>query len=95
LLLEDAPAANRPVRVREPHFEVFSEFRDASYAARYELLLTKLVRARLYDSACLLMSPRATGSSGAYREPSEELSFRNFVTSLLGRALAVAQLQPP
>ncbi len=34
MLLEDAPAANSPVRVKDPHFQVFPEFRDASYARR-------------------------------------------------------------
>ena len=83
------------MRVKEPHFKVFPEFKDASYARRYELLLSKLVRARKYDACCLLMSSRVKGSKGEYREPSAELSFRNFVTSLLGRAMAVAALQPP
>ena len=95
ILLEDAPGSNSPVRVKEPHFQVFPEFRDASYAMRYELLLTKLVRSRLYDAACFLMSARAGGATGEYREPSAELSFRIFVTSLLGRAIAVAQMQQP
>ena len=95
MLLEDAPGANNPVRVHEPHFQVFPEFRDVSYARRYELLLTKFVRARLYDAACFLMSSREGGVQGEYREPSPELSFRNFVTSLLGRAIAVARMQPP
>ncbi len=39
---------------KEPHFKVFPEFKNASYANRYEILLTKLVRERLYDSACFL-----------------------------------------
>ena len=95
MLLEDAPGSNSPVRVKEPHFQVFPEFRDASYALRYELLLTKLVRSRLYDAACFLMSSRANGMAGEYREPSIELSFRTFVTSLLGRVFAVAQMQQP
>src|SRR5438105_7365571 len=50
MLLEDAPGANRPVKVKEPHFKVFPEFRDASYAQRYNQLITKLVRSRLYDA---------------------------------------------
>ena len=95
MLLEDAPAANSPVRVKEPHFKVFPEFEDASYAERYNQLLTKLVRARLYDAGCLLMSSRKGGRKGEYREPNPELSFHNFVTSLLARAIAVAQMQPP
>lgn len=95
MLLEDAPGSNSPVRVKEPHFEVFPEFREASYAKRYELLLIKLVRSRLYDAACFLMSSREAGLAGDYREPNVELSFRTFVTSLLGRAIAVAKMQPP
>lgn len=95
MLLEDAPGSNSPVRVKEPHFKVFPEFRDASYAKRYELLLTKLVRSRLYDAACFLMSSREAGLAGEYREPNAELSFRTFATSLLARAIAVAKMQPP
>jgi hypothetical protein len=93
LLLEDAPSANQPIRVKEPHFKVFQEFRNASYAKRYELMLTKLVRSRLYDAGCFLMSSREAGVEGIYSEPNAELSFRTFVTSLLGRAMAVAQTQ--
>jgi hypothetical protein len=95
MLLEDAPAAKTPVRVKQPHFKVFPEFVNASYAQRYDLLLTKLVRSRLYDAGCLLLSPRQGGRRGEYSEPNPELSFRNFVISLLARAVAVAQMQPP
>ena len=94
MLLEDAPGAHAPVRVKEPHFQVFPEFKDASYAERYNRLLTKLVRARLYDAACLLLSSRKGGLRGAYREPNPELGFHPFVTSLLARAIAVARTQP-
>ena len=41
-LLEDCPASKRPVRIYEPHFEVFAEFKRASYADRYELFCRKL-----------------------------------------------------
>ena len=95
MLLEDAPRSNAPVRPRQPHFKVFPEFDGASYAKRYELLMTKLVRARLYDAGCLILSARDRGRRGEYREPTSELSFRVFMTSLLGRAIAVAQMQPP
>ena len=90
MLLEDAPGSVAPVRAREPHFKVFPEFREASYAKRYEVLLTKLVRERLYDAACFLMSNAAAGARGGYREPSAELSFENFVGSLMAKAIAVA-----
>src|SRR5579875_2654973 len=49
MLLEHALGSVSPVRAQEPHFKVFPEFRSASYARRYEILLTKLVRERLYD----------------------------------------------
>jgi hypothetical protein len=83
MLLEDAPGSSRPVRAQEPHFKVFPEFKDASYAKRYEILLTKLVRERLYDSACFLLSDRKNGHKGRYKEPSAELNFEKFMASLL------------
>ena len=91
MLLEEAPGSMTPVRAREPHFKVFPEFKNASYAKRYEVLLTKLVRERLYDAACFLMSSAANGARGVYREPAPELSFENFITSLLAKAIAVAK----
>jgi hypothetical protein len=91
MLLEEARDSTRPVRAQEPHFKVFPEFRDASYAKRYEILLTKLVRERLYDSACFLLSSAKGGPKGKYREPATELSFQNFMASLLARAISVAR----
>jgi len=91
MLLEEAPGSLSPVRAREPHFKAFPEFKEASYAKRYEILLTKLVRERLYDSACFLMSNATDGLEGHYVEPAPELSFQNFVESLLAKAIAVAK----
>lgn len=88
MLLEEAEGSTTAVRAREPHFKVLPEFRDASYAGRYEILLTKLLRDRLYDGACLLMSDRVHGPSGVYREPNAELTFAGFVRSLIARTLA-------
>jgi hypothetical protein len=91
MLLEDAPGSMSPVRASEPHFKVFPEFREASYAKRYEILLTKLVRERLYDAACFLMSDSTGGRKGSYREPVAELNFENFIASLAAKAIAVAK----
>jgi hypothetical protein len=93
MLLEDAPGSTRPVRAQEPHFKVFEEFRAASYARRYEILLTKLVRERLYDSTCFLMSNSTGGLMGSYSEPVPELKFENFAASLLARAIACKKTQ--
>jgi Restriction endonuclease XhoI len=91
MLLEQAPASLSPVRARESHFKVFPEFKEASYAKRYEILLTKLVRERLYDAACFLMSNAEGGPKGLYTEPAAELGFQNFVASLMAKAIAVAK----
>ncbi len=90
MLLEESPGSVRPVRVAESHFKVFEEFRDASYAKRYEILLTRLLRERLYDGVCLLLSTRGQGSQGRFNEPSPELSFQGFASRLLAHAMAFA-----
>jgi hypothetical protein len=90
MVLEEVARSLNPVGVKEPHFPVFPEFRDASYAKRYEILMTKLVRERLYDSAALLLSSQASAGDGSYRQPSTELSFENLLTSLKARAMAIA-----
>jgi len=90
-ILEDCDASRAPVRVREPHFEVFPEFRDASYARRYELLLTKLLRERLYDGVSLLLTTRKGGARGRFTSPSEELSFDTFAAGLSAHAIAHAK----
>ncbi len=91
MLLEDSSKSTNPVGVYEPHFTVFPEFRDASYAKRYELLCLKLVRERMYDGTCFMMSGRINGPKGIYREPNPELSFRNFAMSLRAHAFAYAE----
>jgi Restriction endonuclease XhoI len=93
MLLEDAPASTRPVKAQEPHFKVFEEFKSASYAGRYEILLTKLVRERLYDATCFLMSDSIEGLKGQYVEPVPELNFTNFISSLTAKAIACKKTQ--
>ena len=95
MLLEEAPGSTSPVRNQEPHFKVFPEFKGASYAKRYDILLTKLLRERLYDGACLLLSDRQSGPRGQYREPNQELSFQSFAESLLARAIACVRISIP
>lgn len=88
MLLEESPRSMCRIRCREPHFKVFEEFRDASYAKRYEVLCHKLLRERLYDGTCFMMSDAVRGKNGYYIEPSKELSFQNFTASLLAKAIA-------
>lgn len=93
MLLQESPKSTAPVGVSEPHFEVFPEFKNISYAKRYELFCERMLRERLYDATCFLMSSETGGLAGGYSEPNEELGFKNFATSLTARALAYAKVR--
>lgn len=84
MLLEECPASTASVAVKEPHFPVFKEFVGASYAQRYELLLRKLVKERLYDSAAFLLATPAGGPKGEFREPAQDMTMRALLASLAG-----------
>ncbi|MEW6051905.1 MAG: PaeR7I family type II restriction endonuclease [Candidatus Zixiibacteriota bacterium] len=58
-LLEDCPKSRTPVRVTEPHFAVFPEFKDASYAQRYEHFCRRIVLEGHYTVASFLMADAA------------------------------------
>lgn len=88
MLLEDCRQSRSAVKVFEPHFAVFPEFKQASYSQRYAILLEKLLRDRVYDSACFLMSTAADGKIGRYEEPHPELTFAKFATPLLAQVAA-------
>ncbi len=90
-LLEDSPASRSPVRVKEPHFKVFPEFVEASYAKRYELFCRKLVRERHYNAAAYLISNRDFGISGDYREPADDLTFEILARSLVAHVSAYSK----
>ena len=92
-ILEDCPKSQSPVRVKQPHFSVFDEFQEASYAKRYEILMIKLLRERLYDGASLLLTTKDGGQDGNYKSPSEEINFRTFATGLTAHAIAYAKMQ--
>lgn len=94
MLLEDCPASQSPVKVAEPHFKVFKEFKNASYAKRYELFCRKLVREGHYNAACFLASQAAGGLNGAYSEPATDLTLTAFVTSLSAHVQAHGVASP-
>jgi hypothetical protein len=87
-LLEDCPASTRPVGVKEPHFKVFPEFRNSSYARRYGLFCERLVLERQYDVAAFLMSDRVNGANGVYSEPVPGLTFQRFANTLVAHVAA-------
>jgi len=87
-LLQDCDASRRAIRTDEPHFPVFPEFKNASYATRYELFCRKLVRERHYTASAFLLSDDVQGRNGRYAYPAPDLTIHNFMRSLLGHAIA-------
>lgn len=83
-LLEDCPQSRSPVKTHAPHFPVLPEFRDASYAQRYELFCLRLVQQRQYNVACLLLSDKQQSDSlQNYKEPHAMLAGDRFLDELV------------
>lgn len=82
-MLEDCQSSQRAVRVKEPHFHVFPEFKGASYMKRYELFCRKLVLERHYTATAFITSDRDNGPEGIFSTPSEDLSVKNFANALI------------
>ncbi len=89
MLLEDCDRSRTAVKTVSPHFPVFPEFNGASYRERYAILIEKLLRDRLYDGACFLLSDGASAATGTYAEPHPELTFAKFVAPLLARVASI------
>jgi hypothetical protein len=87
-MLEDCDGSNHPVKVQEPHFKVFPEFVNASYAKRYELFCRKLVRERHYSASSFIISSKIGGITGEHKEPAEDLNFDMFIRSMVGQLTA-------
>ncbi len=81
-MLEDCPKSNSPVKVKEPHFSVFPEFKGASYKKRYELFCRKLALERHYSASCFITSTRDGGLSGSFSAPAKDISIQTFVKKL-------------
>jgi hypothetical protein len=87
-LLEDCASSTKPVGVKEPHFKVFPEFRNSSYAKRYEIFCRRLVLEKHYDHSAFLMSNPEKGVNGDYSEPASDLTFQTFANSLVAHVAA-------
>ncbi|MHB9096191.1 MAG: PaeR7I family type II restriction endonuclease [Syntrophales bacterium] len=82
-MLEDCAASNKPVGVKEPHFNVFPEYAGASYMRRYELFCRKLVLERYYTASAFITSASSEGTAGTYAEPAPDLSMDRFARMLI------------
>ncbi len=91
-LLEDKPASRAPVKDISPNFPLVPEYRNASYAERYNILCRKLMAERLYTAATVILSPRTASKSGDYSEMSDMTGLKSFVTTLAGHIAAEAAM---
>lgn len=90
MLVEDAPESRSPVWDNSPHFNLFEEFRGASYLQRYDLLCRKLTQEQLYTTASVIASPRTASDTGDFSSLSAMTSLKTFVASLAGHVAAAA-----
>ncbi|MES3630633.1 MAG: PaeR7I family type II restriction endonuclease [Longimonas sp.] len=81
MLMAKKEGSTRPVRVREPNFDVDPVFDEASYAQRGEILCLRMVRQQLVDGAVFMLSD-PEGPEGHFIEPNEELWFERFARRL-------------
>ncbi len=88
LMLENCSASNIPIKVREPHFKVFPEFVNSSYAKRYEIFCRKLVRERHYSAAAFITSQVDSGLKGEFQEPVSDLSLVVLAKALIAHVSA-------
>jgi hypothetical protein len=83
-VLADVEASRMPVSMVSPHFPPMSEFHQASYARRAELLCRRLVLERYYTSACLILTdPDRSIDQENYAESANDLAATPFLESLL------------
>ncbi len=82
LLVEDAEGSRRKVNLSAPHFDALPEFANTSYQQRFVQLGRKLVLDRHYESVCIIVSERYSGSKGEFNEPDQDLDSDNFVARL-------------
>jgi len=93
IFLEDHDKSTSTVSVQEPNFKVAPEFKNTSYAQRYEIFCRRLIRERLYDAACLILSKSSTGSRGIYTEPGKDLNFESLAISLTSKIIAYMKMK--
>lgn len=92
MLLEDCADSSLPVKIEEDNYKVFPEFKNSSYARRYQLLCEKLVLEGLYTSASLILSERKKGKSkGVYVSPTTSLSPKSLFADFAGKLLAATE----
>jgi hypothetical protein len=88
MLVEDAHQSRTSVKDHSPQFDIFNEFKGASYLRRYDILCQKLVQEQLYTTASVVTTCHASARTGDFSELSPMTSLKAFVASLAGHIAA-------
>jgi hypothetical protein len=83
MLVEKSEKSTSPVRISEPHFNVFSEFKESSYMDRYKILCKKLMLERHYSQSCLIWSK----DDFSFGNVADEISIESFLYSFIGHLM--------
>ncbi|WP_305823715.1 PaeR7I family type II restriction endonuclease [Massilia brevitalea] len=94
MVVEDAPESRSAVRDAMNYFQVFPEFKGASYQKRYEILCRKLMLESFYTAAAVITTPREAIEDGAYTELSQLTGLRTFLTAFAGHVATEAAQHP-
>lgn len=91
MILEHAPGSTVPVRdIGRPLFRADPAFDDSSYATRYRLLFQRLVREKIYDATCFILTK---SGEGIHSEPAAEVSTHKFTEAIAERVAYIQSLR--
>jgi len=82
IVVEKSEKSSKPVRITEPIFKVFEEFRDTSYLDRYKILCQKLIRERHYNSTAVIWTSKKNRKI-TFGSMDNEVSFESFINSYI------------
>lgn len=80
MVVERSAKSTSPVRIAEPYYKVFEEFRNTSYLERYKLFCQKLMLERLYTQSCLIW----VTNDYQFGDIEESISINSFLYSFIG-----------
>jgi hypothetical protein len=96
----DPSADNKPVSIKQPHFEAMTPFRVSgssdlksfkgpSYAERYQIFMKSIIATRLYNAGAFIVTDEAIADNKVnHRIPLPEFGSANFLRSLKAQILS-------
>lgn len=83
MVLEDEEQSHKLRQARSQHFEIDEVFQNSTYATRLETMCERMMREKLFDSACILTT--APNSKGKFSDISEATSIKKFLAAFAAR----------